>query len=326
MAPLPGPHLVGIVRIDFVLETLTGLLIRMPVQAQTARIGGADAYPMVTRKLYVIDGNVKELEVPYIPGSSLKGRMRSLLEQSLGKKLYTTDFKIWMHVRNLHEKAMSLDEFENDVKERCEIDDLFGYMSIHYDTIYKKYKEKLGKEKDEEAHKKARELFELLAPTRLLVNDLFPSQEYVAKLFRDKGGIVSIADFLEEKSENRIDRVTSAADPRDIVRVKPHVEFDGRITLLVFDRDLSPESQPPLKKYVETVFKGLKLVEETYLGSSGSRGYGRVKFKNIKIKLMKTSVSASEMKYEDIDSATTLDEMLTRLNEVVKKIIEKLSK
>jgi len=320
MPSMPGPHLIGILRLDFILETITGLLIRMPVQVQAARIGGADAYPMITKKVYKLSNvGTKELDVPYIPGSSLKGKMRSLLEQSLGKKLYTTDYKIWLHVRNLHEKAMSIDEFEEDVKRGCEIDDLFGYMSIQYKAIYDAYRNK-GLE-NEEAHAKTTELFMKLAPTRLLVSDLYPSATYVEKLFREKG-FVSIADFLEEKSENRIDRVTSAADPRDIVRVKPHVEFEGRITLLVFNRDLEQEAL--LKRYLETLFRGLKLVEETYLGSSGSRGYGRFRFKNLNLKLLRTDKEMQNLKYEKVIEAKDLNELINKVKEISEIILKKL--
>ncbi|MEM1684538.1 MAG: RAMP superfamily CRISPR-associated protein, partial [Nanopusillaceae archaeon] len=63
--------------------TKTGLLIQAPIQAQAYKIGGADKYPMTTRKRY----RDAELEVPYVPGSSIKGRLRSLLELATNQKL-----------------------------------------------------------------------------------------------------------------------------------------------------------------------------------------------------------------------------------------------
>ena len=39
---LYAPRLLGILRLGFELEVVTGLLIQMPPQAQTAHIGGAD--------------------------------------------------------------------------------------------------------------------------------------------------------------------------------------------------------------------------------------------------------------------------------------------
>jgi CRISPR-associated protein Csm3 len=258
-------QLKGFVIFDIEFENRTGLLIRMPIQAQAYRIGGGDTYPMVTRKPY---SGIGLLEVPYIPGSSFKGRMRGLLELALNKKFYTTDQRIWQHVRNL--SAMSPDDFVDDVLNRCVIDELFGYAAAQYKQIA----ERIGHE-----HKSVDvdKIFNMLAITRLIIDDFFPTEDYVKQI-----GAKSVADFLEEKSENRIDRITSAADPRDIVRVKPGVRFGGRITLLLFDNDADV-----IEKYLTTLATGLRLIEETYLGASGSRGYGRVKFSKIAIAVEK---------------------------------------
>ena len=37
------------------------------------------------------------------------------------------------------------------------------------------------------------------------------------------------------------------------------------------------------KENLKQVFKTMKLLEDDYLGSSGSRGYGKVEFKDVKI-------------------------------------------
>jgi len=254
MSSTPKPFkrlLKGFVVFNIEFENKTGLLIRMPIQAEAYKIGGAEAYPMMTKRFYQSINKV--LEVPYVPGSSFKGRMRGLLELALGKKLYSTDQKIWQHVRNL--RAMAIDDFVEDVKERCLIDELFGYAAVNYEQIREKLKE--GEVADN--------IFTILAISRLLVDDFFPVEDYVKSI-----GAKSIADFLEEKSENRIDRVTSAADPRDIVRVKPGVKFGGKLTLLLFDHD-----SDMVAKYLTVLATGLRLIEETYLGASGSRGYGR---------------------------------------------------
>jgi CRISPR-associated protein Csm3 len=258
----------GIVVFDIEFENKTGLLIRMPIQAQAYRIGGADTYPMVTKRYY--DG-IGLLEVPYIPGSSFKGRMRGLLELALNKKLYTTDQRIWQHVRSL--SAMSLDDFVDDVLGRCVIDELFGYAATQYRQI-------MERAEKEDKHIDLDKVYSTLAITRLLVDDFFPTDDYVKQIEAK-----SVADFLEEKSENRIDRVTSAADPRDIVRVKPGVRFGGRLTLLLFDHD-----SVMVEKYLTTIATGLRLIEETYLGASGSRGYGRVKFTKIRVSMEKVQI------------------------------------
>ncbi len=262
----------GIVDLALEFEAKTGLLIRAPIQAQAYRIGASDQYPMITRKVYA----GLELEVPYVPGSSFKGRMRSLLELALGKKLYTTDRKIWQHVRNL--SAMDLKDFVDDVVSRCVVDELFGYAAANYEQI----KEEFEKSQKSGIQLKISvdEVFKNMTLTRLIVDDFFPTEEYVSKI-----GAKSIEDFLEDKYENRIDRVTSAADPRDVVRVKPGARFRGKVKLLVFDLDADY-----LKVYLSTIATGLKLIEATYLGSSGSRGYGRVKFVKIVVGASKVEV------------------------------------
>jgi CRISPR-associated protein Csm3 len=311
-------ELKGYLKITMKITTKTGLMIRMPIQAQAFKIGGADQYPIVTSRKYLINNEEIELEVPYIPGSSLKGRIRSLLEIAYGKKLYTTDQKIWQHVRGT--KLMNSNDFYKDVVERCPIDDLFGWAAANYEQI----KEHLKKEhlKDyltetDNPEQKLKDLFSNLAPTRLLFDDFYPSKETVEKLKAK-----SIADFLEEKSENRIDRITSAAEPRTFPRVKPGVEFEGTVTMLIFDID-----KDHLKKYLETFANGLKLVEDTYLGSSGSRGYGRVGFEDIVIELFKinkTQSGVSVVKQPTIAKLSSLEDLRSKLDEITNDITSKL--
>ncbi len=305
---------------------VTGLLIRMPVQAQVFKIGGADHYPMVTRRRYRIAGRETELEVPYVPGSSIKGRMRGLLELVLEKEFYTADpkLKIWQHMRSLSIRVSESEDenerkrkvakiFEDDVKNRCLVCELFGWPSSNYEQIRDYFEALYGKD---DVENKLEDVFKLLAPTRLIVSDFFPDDEYV-----EKHDIKSIADFLEEKSENRIDRVTSAADPRNIVRVKPEVVFSGTITLLLFDHD-----KDQVERYLRTIVLGLKLIEETYLGGCGSRGYGRVKFRPIDVFAEKVSLkpsgSASYPSLEKIELEQQHFDNLDLLIEAVPKIAE----
>ena len=308
-------HIRGIIKVKLEFETITGLLVRMPLQAQAYRIGGADQYPMITKVKYLVKDETSGenyrtlwLEVPYIPGSSLKGRMRSLLELSMGLKLYTADNKIWQHVRST--KAMDSD-FIDDVEQRCVLDELFGWAAANYKQIEDLVR-RSGRNID------ARKLFANLAPTRLLVDDFMPSERYIREVKP-----TSITDFLEEKSENRIDRVTSAADPRDIVRVKPGVVFSGNLRILLFDND-----SDMVEKYLQLLATGLELLEETYLGGSGSRGYGRIKFTSISVEVLKVVNRDGLPRLEKINGVIEfkgLSEFKERLSEVVsiaKKVFE----
>ena len=306
-------ELKGYLKITMKITTKTGLMIRVPIQAQAFKIGGADQYPITTSRKYLINNEEIELEVPYIPGSSLKGRVRSLLEIAYGETLYTTDQKIWQHVRGT--RLMNSKDFYDDVVKRCPIDDLFGWAAANYEQIKEHLKDYLIKTDNPE--QKLKDLFSNLAPTRLLFDDFYPSKETVEKLKAR-----SIADFLEEKSENRIDRITSAAEPRTFPRVKPGVEFEGTVTMLIFDID-----KDHLKKYLETFANGLKLVEDTYLGSSGSRGYGRVGFEDIVIELFKinkTQSGVSVVKQPTIAKLSNLEDLRSKLDKIAENITSKL--
>lgn len=303
-------RLAGIIEMDVTFENLSGLLIRMPVHAQMFRVGGADQYPMITsRKYSAPDGSEETREVPLIPGSSIKGRMRGLLELALGKKLYSTDGKIWQHVRSVKAMSESPNDFLQDIAERCEIDDLFGWAAANLSQIMRVVGNAgRGSYEEKETLKEALKYFNELAPTRLLVDDFTPSDEFLRSRWEE---FESIADFIEEKSENRIDRITSAADPRQIARIKPGIEFSGKLRILVFDID-----RDHVKKYLTTLALGMKLLEETYLGASGSRGYGRIKFRKIELNLIMFSPEKGVMIKSLVDKPfTSVDEFM---NEVVK--------
>lgn len=166
---------------------------------------------------------------PYIPGSSLKGKMRSELEKKYGK------------VQQNGEPC-------GCGQEDCFVCRLFG--------PHKKTDHRLG-------------------PTRLLVRDSFFTSETkktYENLIKEKG-----IDYLEKKTENIIDRKTGRAlHPRTQERVPAGAEFNLEMVLQIFDGDKENE-------LIEKVKEGLRLVQASYLGGSGSRGYGKVKFLNLNI-------------------------------------------
>ena len=154
---------------------------------------------------------------PYIPGSSLKGKLRSLLELKLGE--ITID-------RKGNAKAC-----ENPEKVSAS---LFG----------------IGANKGGHA-------------SRLIVRD--------CEMIIDNPDEFKNTDLLytESKTEANIDRITSAANPRTYERVPAGAKFELNMVLNVFDTDKEEE----LKKHLE---KAIMLLEDDYLGGSGSRGYGQV--------------------------------------------------
>lgn len=206
-------------------------------------IGGGDD----TMKIGGIDNQVvKDTNTgkPYIPGSSLKGKMRSLLEWNVG-------------VVNLKR--------DNPKKE--------DGQPLNSSHIWKK---------DENKQFMKNNFIDVAFENKELLDDA----QTLLKLFGDKEGEfgitrISIGDcrLVEEglvtseaKYENVINRQNGTAEhPRQTERVPAGVKFSFDIRIKVLDED----SEEELKQMVE---RGLNLIENDYLGGSGSRGYGRVSF------------------------------------------------
>ena len=185
---------------------------------------------------------------PYIPGSSLKGKMRSLLEKANGlatddKRIYVVPNEISIHMCNEPE---------------CVVCNIFGRT-----TREKPYPSPGGNGIKIEKNN--------VTPTRLIVRDAVLSEGSVKKL----RGMKTDLEFTEVKWENVIDRITSAANPRQMERVPEGAEFEFGMIYNVFTA--------PDKSNLKEVFKALELVEHDYLGGSGTRGYGKVKFEDVNV-------------------------------------------
>lgn len=168
---------------------------------------------------------------PFIPGSSLKGKMRCLLEQSKGTIGGPSG-------GNVHH-GPSKDASSLSVK-------LFGNA--------------VGKEEE-----KIRQV-----PSRVIVRDAYLLN---AEDLLDKTEI----PYTEGKTEVVIDRVTSAASPRQIERVPAGAKFQMNIVLNIFEGENKGD------ELIKGLFASLKLLRDDYLGGSGSRGYGQVSFQDINI-------------------------------------------
>ena len=110
------------------------------------------------------------------------------------------------------------------------------------------------------------------------------------------------------KFENVIDRITSAANPRQMERVPAGAEFEFEMIYNVFDEKD--------KENLKEVFTTMTLLENDYLGSSGSRGYGKVKFCDIKI--FWNSREDYEKGDVDLESKQAINEGKQTLSEIIK--------
>lgn len=180
---------------------------------------------------------------PYIPGSSLKGKMRSLLEKYHGlEQNRSIGTKTSIHSCST----------QNDYKE-CDICQIFGVS---------------GEEN-------------FATPTRLVVRDTHLSAESAKKL---EESARTDLPYTEVKTEVSIDRVTSAANPRQMERVPAGSIFNNaELVYSIYDGDDCNAAKDVAR--LQTLLEGLQLIEDDYLGGLGSRGSGKVKFKNIKIQI-----------------------------------------
>lgn len=179
-------------KLNIKVEVLTGLHIG--IGSDRPEIGGID-------NPFIKDPVSK---LPYIPGSSLKGKLRSLLETE------STNFA--------NEKiATAFGDDEN-------------------------------------------------SPTRFIFRDISLSE-------KDKKDFESGTIQTEAKTEIKIDREKGTATPgalRVTERIPPQIIFEGEVLI----RSVSDDDE---KLNVAILKEAVQLLNNDYLGGSGSRGYGAVK-------------------------------------------------
>jgi len=108
-------------------------------------------------------------------------------------------------------------------------------------------------------------------PSKLIVRDAMLTPKSVSALLGSDGLDMP---FTESKTENTIDRVEGATvkgGVRTTERVPAGAEFQAEFILNIWDDDDEA-------KLLDLFKKGISLLENDYLGGSGSRGYGQIKF------------------------------------------------
>ena len=211
------------------------IIIRANIEILTGlHIGGSNAYSAigtvdspVIRSVY--DGK------PIIPGSSLKGKLRTLLA-SVKDNEY---------------------EYRDHKKDNIVIKRLFGAASF-YDKNTKK-------------------------TIPAIMSQLQFSDAYIKNAEGRKQ-----SSFTEVKFENTITRSNGVANPRQIERVVPGTVFES---VIVYN-ELNPDNTETDMKILA---EGMKLLQNDYLGGHGTRGYGRISFKNISIEIVNGDNKDSEI-------------------------------
>ena len=229
------------------LRILTGLHIGG--SDDTMKIGGIDS-AVIKREVFTnedgtinYDGTGKKITEPYIPGSSLKGKVRSLLEHSFGL---------------IREQKIKLGDRAGKVVDSSFAKMLDGKLQQKANLIITLFGESAGSGDNKNTK-----------ITRAIFRDTFLSKDS-RKLYLEDKLLLS-----EEKAENTINRVTVMANPRFMERVPAGVEFDFEVVLREFEEDKSL----PLEK---TLKLGLLLLQNDALGGGGSRGNGKIEFEAFK--------------------------------------------
>ena len=195
----------GKIQITGIMEIVTGTHIGG--SSEFSAIGAVDA-PVVRDAA---------TNLPMIPGSSLKGKMRTLLA-----KKYSAD-----------RLPKSPSPNDDDPK----IVELFGGS-------------------------------EPVKPAKLLFSDMTLSN-------REELYQTGARGLTEIKFENTINRLTAVANPRQIERVIRGAKFPLDIIYEVTDEAKAEDD-------MRLLAEGFRLLTYDYIGGHGSRGYGKVKFADLK--------------------------------------------
>ncbi|RAM52118.1 MAG: type III-A CRISPR-associated RAMP protein Csm3 [Hapalosiphonaceae cyanobacterium JJU2] len=239
-------------------------------------------------------------QFPYLPGSSIKGKLRAILERYYKKPLnrrgsrdtfrYESDDLVDGYTEIYGQKI------PYEAARTCPISRLFGstgggdFWVKTIDAIEEKLER--AKRNDKfitEIFPDGVEYSQILrgrnSPARLIVRDCHLVSDSAEKLKRVDTGLY----MTEWKWENGLDRVTAAANPRQIERVPAGAEFNFQLVYTV-EADSNQTGNLTQEEFQAAIAQAvndlrniaiaLSLLEDDALGGHGSRGYGKVRFKN----------------------------------------------
>lgn len=215
---------------------------------------------------------------PYIPGSSLKGKMRSLLERytkaEQNRSIRKGFPKVYIH------------ECENESTYKgCAVCKLFGVAG----------------ERD------------FATPSRVYARDVHLTQESREKLEAARTEL----PLTEVKWEAAIDRITSAAVPRQMERVPAGAIFAPFEFVFNF---YEPSDVGLFMTFLQT----LELLQDDYLGGGGSRGSGKIALEDIAVTLKSRKYYKGEETTHKLAEGKSFEDIKRQPDDLVKKIEEKL--
>jgi CRISPR-associated protein Csm3 len=298
--------LIGKLRLESTLLVDTGLHIGGG--GENLDIGGLDK-PVIRDPL---------TDYPYLPGSSLKGKLRSILERFLNKSLNRPGGS-----GTYRYESDDLDDGYSEVDGQlipyegartCQLSRIFGSTGgsggrtktwIKTSVVKAQGLDELGTRpinSEEYTSTRGRN-----APARLIVRDshLLPSS--AEKLRKIDTGLF----MTEWKFENGLDRITAAANPRQLERVPAGSEFRFELVYTVEDASQAVED-------LKHIAIALAILEDDALGGHGSRGYGKVRFQNFELSYRnyRQFVDSNVDAVSSLPSLKDTSELLGRFSEV----------
>lgn len=231
---------------------------------------------------------------PYIPGSSLRGKMRSLLERAYGKPLN----KRVQDVR-IHECYR-----EEDYRD-CFICHIFGISPGEREHT-----------SGQERENSRRGQWDSFKPSRLTVRDITLSDTSKQVLEQADTDL----PYAEVKWEAAIDRVTAAAVPRQNERV-PAGTFFSPVEIVYSVYAIEQGDWKQDVEWLHRLFEAMRLLEDDYLGGYGTRGSGKIAFENLRAEWRSRMYYAETQKTVPLLNGETID---LRSSDQLKRIVEEI--
>jgi CRISPR-associated protein Csm3 len=257
---------------------------------------------------------------PYLPGSSIKGKMRSILERFLNKPANRDGgSKTFRYESDDLESGFSevsgqFIEFKgaND----CELSRVFGstgktcWLPEEIVQSQKNLERDGNSEKTFKGVKYHKVKNGRNAPARLIVRDCHLNLDSAKLLKSIDTGLY----MTEWKFENGMDRITAAANPRQLERVPASAVFEFELVYTV-------ENPEQAVKDLQNLAIALAILEDDALGGHGSRGYGKVAFEEFKLfyrdlDYYRTIGNTDRVKQETLTEATNTEQLLNEFAKV----------
>jgi len=221
----------------------TGLHIGGSQEAM--QIGGVD--------LPVIRDSANTL--PYIPGSSLKGKLRSILE-GFGERAKDNKMEKLTSNRNIG-------TYRNPVFIHC-CEDAKYALDCDVCRIF-------GSSGDDRSLPRGQKA------------ENFPSLLMVRDSLLDESLLEASSIFTEVKVETGIDRITMSANPRRVERVLPDNRFKFEMVYTVDSLGFTGTDKPSfreetLRRDLGNILTCMEIIQDEGIGGYTSRGYGKIEF------------------------------------------------